>query len=133
MDDLALIPHSIRRAAWGHARLSHAGGSWGLSQPALIADPKRVRCFNRKLAAFNRYNRKKALGGEHAKHNRHIPADLLDVVIDRAVIIIIQGVPMSRSISMHMRADMAVRATFTMGVLKREAMVIVTDISSGGP
>ena len=97
----------------------------------MIGDPKRRRHFNKKLAAFECCNRKNAYAGEDAKYNSHIRADFLDVIIDRAVIVI-QGMPVSRSVSMHMWGDMAIRGAFAMGVLERKSMVIVTGVASGG-
>ena len=96
-----------RRRGWAHARLGYAGGSRRSSETSEFGDPKAVGLFKRQLAARNLGNRRNATARKDANHKSHVRARLIDVLVQRVVIVINRmlvncsiGMPMSDDVTM---------------------------------
>ena len=121
-------PHGFARAARGHARLGYAGGSRRSPQPVDGGDPGPAGIFYRKSFARNFGQGRNRHRRNDANHKSHVPARLLDVIGERAVVVI-DGMAVDGAVSVSVRNDVAVGPA---RVMERKAEVVVAGVSSCG-
>ena len=111
----------------GHARLRYAGGSWRSSGAVGLSVPIRRWRFDGKPCAASKSHRARSRSWQDANHNGHIPttgaARLLDVLIQSAVVVI-DGVPVSSAIGMHVSNLVMMRAGLMLEMTAGKAVVI---------
>ena len=115
----------FRGVANSHARLRYAGGSWRSSRSVGLSVPIGSGRLEGELGAGRNSNRAHGRCRQDANHNGHIPttgaARLLDV-LSQSVVVIIDGMPVSGAVGMHVGDLVMVR--LRMGMTASKAVVV---------
>ena len=121
----------FRGVAKGHARSRYAGGSWRSSWSVGLSVPVRRWRFDSEPCAASKGHHARSRCRQDANHNGHIPttraARLPDVLVQSAVVII-DGVPVSSAVGMHV-SDLVMMMLLLMKMTASKAVMIEARFS----